>query len=359
MPKAEDRGERAILPSLFGKDKTENWEKRRKELGEILAGEEYGKIPPPLPFRAEILKTQEEFAGKGFMEWLSLHFEREEAAFSFPARLIYPKGGRKFPFFIFANFSDAVPDRYFPAEEIIDHGFGVLSFCYQDVSADLDSFGQGAEKLFFSGDRAPSDFGKISLWAWAMSRLLDYLLQRGLADENRIAAIGHSRLGKTALWAGANDERFSFVFSNNSGCSGAALSRNKSGETVKIITDAFPHWFCKNYRKYADHEASMPFDQHFLLAMIAPRTVAIGAAKEDTWADSRSQYLSCRAAESAYRLFRPGTSFEDDSPRTGKEYGTSGIFFREREGTHYLSRADWLYYLRIMEKSAPAKSENF
>ena len=189
MPKAEDRGERAILPSLFGKDKAENWEKRRKELGEILAGEEYGKIPPPLPFRAEILKTQEEFAGKGFMEWLSLHFEREEAAFSFPARLIFPKGERKFPFLVFANFSDAVPDRYFPAEEIIDHGFGVLSFCYQDVSADLDSFEQGAEKLFFSGDRAPSDFGKISLWAWAMSRLLDYLLQRGLADENRIAAI--------------------------------------------------------------------------------------------------------------------------------------------------------------------------
>ena len=351
-PKKEKRtgGEEVALPALFGEEKTAGaWEARRREMGKLLAAEEYGAIPPRVDFRAETVRTADEFAGKGVLESLELSFSQGGETFSFPATLIRPKGEGKFPFFVFANFTAAVPDRYFPAEEIIDHGCGVISFCYRDVSADQDMFGQGAEKLFFGKERGPADAGKISLWAWAMSRLLDYLLQRGLADERKIGAIGHSRLGKTALWAGANDARFRCVFSNDSGCSGAALSRGKAGETVALITENFPYWFCRNYRNYADREDALPFDQHFLLAMIAPRTVAVGAAKEDVWADTKNQYLACRAAERAYRLFGKGGGFSDPLPQTGKEYGKEGIFFRERTGTHYLSREDWLYYIRILK----------
>ncbi len=339
------------LPGLFVTDKTvEAWEGRRKEVGAILSGEEYGAVPPYVNFSTEIVKKREEFAGKSVMEWLRLDFEKDGICFSFPARLIYPLCSQKIPFFVFANFSSDVPDRYFPAEEIIDHGFGVISFNYEDVSVDRDTFGEGAEKLFLKGERTQTDFGKISIWAWAMSRLLDCLLQRGGADEERIGAIGHSRLGKTALWAGANDRRFRYVFSNNSGCSGAALSRNKEGETVEFITKTFPHWFCKNYGNYAERESEMPFDQHFLLAMIAPETVVVGAAEKDVWADSKNQYLACKAAEEVYRVYGKGGGFSDEIPKTGKEYGRSGIFFRERKGTHYLSREDWLYYIRLMQR---------
>ena len=181
-----------------------------------------------------------------------------------------------------------------------------------------------------------------------MSAMLDYIFDRKLVLNNRVGAIGHSRLGKTALWAAANDERFSFVFSNDSGCSGAALSRNKQGETVADITAVFPHWFCKNYLDYAGREDEIPFDQHFLLSLIAPRTLVVGAAKEDTWADTINQYLCCKAAMPAYALYGMGGGFDDDKPVTGKKYGANGIFFRERTGMHYLSRDDWHFYMDIM-----------
>ncbi len=184
-----------------------------------------------------------------------------------------------------------------------------------------------------------------------MSRLTDYLLERDLACENRIAAIGHSRLGKTALWAAANDPRFAFAISNDSGCSGAAISRDNSGEKIADITRVFPHWFCKNYYKFAGNENDMIFDQHFLLALIAPRTLIVGAAKEDAWANTYNQYLACKAAMPVYELYGKGGGFDDEIPETSKKYGKNGIFFRERPGTHYLSRDDWQYYIELLRSS--------
>lgn len=338
-----------LPPVLTAGVTAENWEERRRGLVDVLAREEYGTVPPPLAGEVCVLSCRRSFAGKGMFESLRFDFSAEGERFSFPATLIYPAGGQKFPFFVLANFTSAVPDKYFPAEEVIDGGFGVISFGYNDVSADEDRFGEGAEKLFFrEGDEGRC--GKLSLWAWAMSRLLDYVFARGLADGEKTAAIGHSRLGKAALWAAANDVRFRYVFSNNSGCSGAALSRGKKGETLDFITRMFPHWFCKKYPSYAGREWEMPFDQHFLIAATAPRTVAVGAAAEDDWADSYSQYMACKGAEGAYRLFGMGGGFFDDAPKTGKAYGRKGLFFREREGTHCLSRADWQYYMRILRR---------
>lgn len=335
------------LPALFNGEK---WEERRRQIKSILEKEEYGAIPSALPVFAIEKEKASVFAGKGVLEIIELCFENDGKKFSFPVQLFYPVNKKKIPFFVFSDFSDAIPSKYFPAEEIIDEGFGVARIYYQDVSKDGNEFGDGAEKLFLDGERANATFGKISLWAWAESRALDYLLTRELANEEKIAVIGHSRLGKTALWAAANDERFQYAFSNNSGCSGAAVSRRTTGETVEAITKRFPHWFCKNYFKYAKHEEEMPFDQHFLLSLIAPRTLVVGAAKEDAWADTYNQYLACKTALPVWETFGLGGGFFDEVPQTNACYGAQGIYFKEREGSHYLTRQDWQYYMQIFRQ---------
>lgn len=341
------------LPLLINdSDSRCDWEKRRPEIKAILEQNEYGAIPPAITPTVKVEQKKLFFAGKGYMEDLTFSFEKDGESFSFPAKLIYPVEEKKYPFFVFANFTPAVPDKYFPAEEIIDGGCGVISFCYEDVSADKQSFGDGVEKLFMKGERADDTFGKISLWAWGMSRLMDYLLQRNLACENLIAAIGHSRLGKTALWAAANDSRFAFSISNESGCAGAAIARDNSGEKIADITHNFPHWFCKNYYKLAGNEDNMIFDQHFLLALIAPQSLVIGAAKEDTWANTYNQYLACKAAMPVYELYGKGGGFDDKIPETLKKYGENGVYFRERPGTHFLSRTDWQYYIELLRSAA-------
>ena len=183
-----------------------------------------------------------------------------------------------------------------PTEELVDNGFAVLSFCYQDVASDDGDFTNGLAGLLFpDGNRGPSDPGKIALWAWAAHRVMDWAETRTDAlDLTQGVVCGHSRLGKTALLAAATDPRFAYAYSNDSGCSGAALARGTRGETVRDICQKFPFWFCENYLQYVDNENSLPFDQHDLIAAIAPRRVLIGSASEDTWADPLGTARLCR-----------------------------------------------------------------
>lgn len=142
------------------------------------------------------------------------------------------------------------------------------------------------------------------MWAWAAQRVLDYAQTLDeLLDLDCAIVCGHSRLGKTALLAAATDKRFAFAYSNDSGCSGAAITREKQGENVKDICERFPYWFCENYKLYIDNEQNMPFDQHYLLASIAPRKVLVGSAAEDIWADPISEFLCCVAAGSVFGGF--------------------------------------------------------
>lgn len=338
----------------------QDWRLRREEIKAVLCREEYGQPPPP-PMRltAEILEEDERFcAGNATLTKLALTAELAgDASFTFPVYSAVPNKGRPCPAFVHINFRDAVPDTYMPSEEICDRGFAVFSFCYQDVTADDDDFSQGLAGALNTGNakaintRAPADPGKIAMWAWAAMRVMDYMQGLESIDKANIAVVGHSRLGKTALWAGGLDERFAFVISNDSGCSGAAISRGKVGESVARICDRPGYWFCENYWAYGNREFEMPFDQHFLLALAAPRGLYVASAETDLWADPVSEFLACCAVAEVYSLLgKPGLVTPDRLPEVGETLQEGGVGYHLRPGNHYFSRYDWNRYMEYMTR---------
>ena len=342
------------LPPLLRMDGAavtkENFEAYRASLLSLLSREVYGTAPEaPAEVRVSEQKCRpKEFAGKGMVRELTLSFDTDRGEFSFPVTEVRPVDvPKKCPMFVVLNFRPDIPDKYLPMEEILDAGCGVLRIYYNDVAFDGDDgFAGGIAAMY---DRQKYTWGKLRMWAFAASRALDYLLSTDYVDPKRIAVAGHSRLGKTALLAAACDTRFSLACVNDSGCTGAALSRAKGGESVRAIIERFPYWFCENYKKYADREADMPFDQHFLIAAVAPRRVAVGTALEDTWADTDAQYLACCAASPAWEcLGKKGFVFPDRLPQAGDFFSAGQIAFHLREGTHFFSRADWHCYLSLI-----------
>jgi hypothetical protein len=282
-----------------------------------------------------------------------LTFQKGEKSHSIPTQLIYPKNKTNSPFFIFINFRRDIPDLYFPLEEIIDNGFGVFTVCYQDITTDDGDFSNGLAGLFQDCERKNDDTGKIIYWSYVCSRMMDYLTTRTEADPSKIGVIGHSRLGKTALVTGAFDERFTFVCANDSGCSGAALSRGRcdGGESIKTIYERFPYWFCPNYKQYVENETNMPFDQHCLLSLVAPRVAYVGGAIEDVWADNENQFLNCVASSKVWALYdKKGVIAPDRLPVCGDVFTDGEVGFHLRSGKHYLSRTDWLVYISAIKK---------
>ncbi len=329
--------------------------KAREEMLDILMKEEYGYLPPN-PESVTYNVTEDYIsnfcAGKAISRKVEISSRVLGKDFTFPLYVTIPKAEGKHPFFICINFRDNVPDRYIPVEEIIDNGFAVMSFSYLDITSDDGDFMNGlAGILYEDGKRGASDAGKIAMWAWGAQRSMDYAQTLDCLDFDCSIVCGHSRLGKTALLAAATDARFKYAFSNDSGCSGAAISRGNTGERIEDICKAFPYWFCENYKKYTNNESEMPFDQHYLAASIAPRYVYISSAKEDEWADPDSEMLTCVAISEVYEKHgKKGFICEDRLPQVNDEFHEGCVGYHMRAGLHYFSREDWLKVIKFVKK---------
>lgn len=326
------------------------WERRKMEIQEILSRWLSG-YSTRLRVRTEGRCTginQESFGGKAITKSIQLELASDYSFFSFPFQLALPKTIKNPPIFIYLSFTPSIADGL--GEEILDHGYGIASVYYQDIVPDYYDGHQNGLGRFCA--RNPYDsWGKLRLWAFGACRILDYIMDQEEVDISRIAVMGHSRLGKTALLAGAFDTRYSLTVSNESGAGGAALFRGKTGESIRDLSDKGSRlWFTGNFFDYMDRVEDLPFDQHFLLSLIAPNHLYVSSAVQDEWADPKSEFLACVAAQKAYEIYgKRGLVTPDHFPGTGDVLQEGEIGYHLRKGTHYLSRYDWQQVIAYRE----------
>ena len=244
--------------------------------------------------------------------------------------------------------------RHWPLRDLFARGFALVTAYYGDVEPDRpDGWREGLRGLL--AERRPETlageaaWGAIAAWAWALSRLADVAAREPRIDARHLAVLGHSRLGKAALWAGAQDTRFALVVANESGEGGAALMRRDFGQTTAELVEEFPHWFARRYAGYADHETDCPVDAHELIALIAPRLAYVASAAGDDWGDPKGEFLGARCAEPAWRIHGLVGLGIDAQPAVDTPVGDH-VGYHVRHGEHELQRYDWLQFLAFAER---------
>jgi hypothetical protein len=231
---------------------------------------------------------------------------------------------------------------------IIERDCAVMTAYYGDLAPDdpavvndgIAPLANGLQDAIPAAER----WGAIGMWAWGLSQMRRAAESIPGLDARRAAVIGHSRLGKAALWAGAQDQSFAMVVSNDSGEGGAALSRRTYGETIARITRSFPHWFCPTLATYAARVPELPVDQHQLLALVAPRALHVASALEDRWADPRGEFLATQAADQVWRFLGVRGLEASDMPALEQPVGAR-VRYHVRKGGHDITRYDWAQYL--------------
>jgi len=358
-----------------------DWSKRRAEILQIFKNEVYGISPE---WKGKMTSTElsvkkDAVKGKAIRKEIKLTLQNDNKKLDMIILVFLPHSTKPVPVFLGYNFggnhsvtndpdvlitkswmrnnkASGITDHKateegrgkassrWQVEEIISRGYGLVTVYYGDVDPDFDDgFKNGVHGLY-KQQASPTSWGSIGAWAWGLSRTMDYLETNPAIDSKKVIVMGHSRLGKTSLWAGATDKRFAIVISNDSGCGGAALSRRCFGETVGRINTSFPHWFCDNFNKYNEKEETLPVDQHELIALIAPRPVYVASAEEDTWADPKGEFLSCLNASPVYKLLGYEGLPVIEMPSVNKPaIGTIG--YHIRTGGHNVTIYDWKQYL--------------
>lgn len=362
------------------------WEdERRPELLDFFTQNVYGEVPGELGITSFKIVEQSDDAigGKAKRKQIELSFEKNGKELSFNVLLYLPKNAEKAPVFLGYNFygnhtvshdphiiitdawaynndafgvinnqlneqSRGASVNSWAVEKMIDAGFGLATIYYGEVDPDKNDMTDGIHSLFYTeGQEAPAnnEWGSIAAWTWGLSRAMDYFEKDADVDESKVIVFGHSRLGKTSLWAGATDERFAAVISNNSGCGGAALSKRKFGETIWRINNSFPHWFCNNFEQYNNNEEKLPVDQHQLLALMAPRPLYVASAEEDKWADPRGEFLSSYNATPVYQLYNKTGIASSEMPHVNRPIQNT-VAYHIRTGKHTVTDYDWEQYIK-------------
>jgi hypothetical protein len=369
-----------------------DWEtKRRPEILRLFETQVFGKTPigRPADLYWELLEADAPaFNGAAVRKQVRVYFRKAPGAPFVDVLLYVPRDVRgKPPVFVGLNFMgnhstvddpkvkltatwlpDRVPgvkanratedsrnvqrDRW-PIEAILKRGYAVATAYYGDIDPDFDDgFANGVHPLAYrEGQTRPAadEWGSLGAWAWGMNRILDYLEKEPLVDAKRAILHGHSRLGKAALWAGAQDQRWAIVISNDSGEGGAAITRRQFGETIERINTAFPHWFATNYKKYNGRENDVPVDAHALLALVAPRPLYVSSAQEDQWADPKGEFLAAYHASPVWKLYGRKGIPNDSMPSIHHPVGDL-VGYHIRAGKHDVTLYDWERWMDFADR---------
>jgi len=364
---------------------SKQWEARRKEILKIFRSEMYGTSPErPKNMRFEVFDLDKNaLGGKATRKQITIQITEngKEAKFDLlvyiPNKAQHPvpaiiglnfignqainadpgiklteawvENSKMFPCAVNGKATDAcrgVNARQWQVDSILDAGFALATMYREEIASDRkeEMFKTGVHPLYPELQNREDNFGTVAAWAWALSRGMDYLETDKDINPKKVAVFGFSRLGKAALWTGANDSRFALVISNESGAGGAKLFHRGIGENIRRLNTVFPHWYAKSFRKYMDKDTLLPFDQHFIVDLIAPRPVYIASAEGDKGSDPAGEFATALEANKVYLFLKKEGLPVKEMP--GLNQPVMGqIGYHIREGGHDVTSFDWKQFL--------------